>query len=320
MRVLFACVFVWCGQATTDIQIAASTFETFTTAFSLTGSNLKMPLAVVDSVAMSGTLQFDLASKKLKMTSVSSYGMTYNKERNINGKVGRTLNGTFSSVVLVDVANSKVHFNVAKETASVSGQALPGYSGCRTLTIPRQRSQKLSMYLTTARLTSAVAMANAMLNMMPHTTADGMATFTNPHGTIAIKTTGVPVAVNLTDGTGRAGLIFSRWGSSSGDMSAPTCTPSELDEEFAGGLFGVRDMVGLLEVHPVIAEAISDASEAVLDVSEILYGPRQDDDSGFWTLVTVFCISGISGAALVLAFAKISARRNCQSSPLLAEV
>lgn len=220
------------------------------------------------------------------------------------------INTTMSQVVLVDVANSKIHGDV-NESNIADGRQLAGHTICKTKAFPSQYTQMASMYLTSAQLSRAVMMANAMLNMMPHTTYTGVTSFLKESGTESLgiyinDTTGVPLELYWSKGDQLAELFFNSWESSSGDLSAPTCTPSELDEEFAEGLLGRTDMVGLLEVHPAI--------------SEMLYGPGRDDDSGFRTLATVFCISGISGAALVLAFAKVSARRNYKSSPLLVAV
>jgi len=309
MRVLIAGIVAWCGQATNDINIVASTFESFSTDFTLHGSNLHQPGGNdLDLLSMSGTLQFDMTSKKLKLTSTTSADATL-------AHGGGTANASVASVVLLDLGNSKAYLY---ETGSAKMNGVPvqgAKSICKTKTIPAQKVQMINRYLTTSQLTRGVAMANSILNMMPHTTADGVATFTKAQGTgvmtVAIKTTGVPVSVSATQGTESVSLSFSGWQSSTGDMSAPICTPSELDEEFTEGVIGVTDVARLLEVHPVIDGAMS-------DVSEMLYGP--DDNSGFWTLVTVFCISGMAGASLVLAFVKISARKNYQSSPLLAEV
>lgn len=314
MRVLIASLVAWCGQATNDINIVASTYEAFSTDFTLTGSNLHTPSgpaagSSLDSLSTTGKLQFDMTSKKLKLTATTSADVTLAHGRG-------TVNGSVASVLLVDVGNSKVYL-YESGSANMSGVPIPGLKTiCKTKTIPAQKVQMINMYLTTSRLTGAVAMANSILNMMPHTTADGVATFTKAQGTevttVAIKTSGVPVSISATQGTESVSLSFSGWESSTGDMSAPTCTPSELDEEFVEGVIGVTDIARLLEVHPVIEDTMS-------DVSEMLYGP-EDDNSGFWTLATVFCISGMAGASLVLAFVKISARKNYQSSPLLAEV
>jgi len=324
---LFASVLAWCGQATVDIKLSASTFESFSTAFTFRGENLNMPGAApmvnayevqnVDLVKSSGTLQFDLASKKLKVTAVTS--------ADVSLRNGTLVNSTISSVVLVDVANSKLYVDHHGRWDIPGWTSNCPYTMCKTVAIPIWKTQKLSTYLTTARLTSTVAMAQAMLKspQLSHSTNNGVTSFLRKpkRGEVSLgfslnDTAGVPSELHFSAAadppyskTLLAELFFDNWVSLSGDMSAPTCTPTKLDEEFDEGLLGLADMVRFLEVHPTIS-----------DVSEILYGPRQDDDSGFWTLATVFCICGMSGAALVLAFAKISARRNYKSSSLLAEV
>jgi len=308
MRVLFAGFVAWCGQATTDIKLSASTFESFSTAFTFNGDYLSMGLhRTLDSVKASGTLQFDMKSKKIKATAVMSADIT-----DRDGTKVTKFNSTISQIVLIDAANLKIHGYVNKSAGMSGGKPVAASTLCQTVAFQSQTTQMAS-YLTSARLSSAVMMANAMLNMMPHSTSKGVTSFLKKSGTESVwiminDTTSVPSELVWSKGEQLAVLVFDSWGSSSGDLSAPACTPgvSELDEEFTEGLLGLTDIVGLLEVHPAI--------------SEMLYGPRQDDDFGFCTLVTVFCMSGISGAALVLAFAKLSARRNYKSSPLLAAV
>jgi len=325
--------------------------------------NLQMPKTgppppfngvLIDSFTMSGKLQFDMASKKIKITSVSDldfvgdegFAVMQDKGPAIDGASTLPLslslgdiNVTLSSMVVVDLANSKVYAN-ENMSSSGKGRTPLKRSECGAFAIPSAKSQEVSKYLTTASFSRGAMMANMVLNMMAHTTADGFATFSTAQNTkssyweipgtksasLVIKTNGVPVSVSITKGKGTAVLAFSEWESSSGDMTAPvttgTCAIGSMaaHEDSDLGFLGLSGVGELLKVHPLMAEAMSDVSEAISDASEMLYGPRPDDDSSFWTLASVFFISGISGAALVLAFAKMISTRRNYSAPLLADV
>jgi len=319
MRVLFASACVWFVQAATDISIVGSTVEAFSTNFVFSAKNMPVHAlptgfvgfqnglaqltTVADQVQIEGLLQFDYDTKQLKVTARSTMGATTAS--------GSAINASASAVVLVDVVNAKVSIS---ETGSATRLLWPDGTTapkskhyCETKAMPTWRAQRLTAWLNNINLKKF----SMKLNTFPHTTAGGIATFSTPVATVSIKTTGVPVSVvwskKVTVG-GSASLTFSNWVSSSGDMTGPSCTSSEMDEEFIGGILGSSDVVDLLEVPGVFA-----------GLSEMLAETGGDDDS-FWTMASVFFIAGISGAALVLAFAKVSMRKNGQYSPLLDEV
>lgn len=321
MRVLFASACVWLVQAANDISIVGSTVEAFSTNFVFSAKNMPVHLlqtgfagfkndlaqltTIVDQIWIDGLLQFDYATKKLKVTARTTVDLA-----SATAASGSAVNASASAVVLVDVVNAKVSIS---ETGSATMLWPDGTNApkskhyCETKAIPTWRAQGLTRWLNNINLKKF----STKLNTFPHTTAGGIATFSTPVATVSMKTTGVPVSVvwskKVTVG-GSASLTFSNWVSSSGDMTGPSCTSSEMDEEFIGGILGSSDLVDLLEVPGGFA-----------GLSEMLAEPRGDDDS-FWMMASVFFIAGISGAALVLALVKVSTRKNGQYSPLLDEV
>merc|ERR1712209_220099 len=101
------------------------------------------------------------------------------------------------------------------------------FDECISKSLPnKQSSAMVSMYMSKQMLAQMVMMANMQINAIPHTTADGVATFTKTMGgdsvTFKVKTDGTPVSMSLSSvsasikGHVHVSLTFSNWITSSG--------------------------------------------------------------------------------------------------------
>jgi len=126
-----------------------------------------------------------------------------------------------------------------------------------------------------------------------------------------MKTDGTPVSVSVTSpGRGHFSLTFSNWATSSGDMTAPTCTSTEVDE-LGWNFVGLAEVTNFVRDHPFVREAAD-------ETTDMLVGSG-DDSSDFSTLAAIFFVAGMTGAAVVMVMSKISAKKN-KASLLLDEV
>jgi hypothetical protein len=315
MKLLLANLF-WLGRAANDLTLSATTFEAFSTDFAITGSAKQVPMPsgspmkgkfTLDDLSVSGKLQFDVTSKKLKITAT-----TFKADATIS-TMG-AVNETSSFVSLIDFS---AWTQSSKVKASVTMMGMPKtYNKCISSQALGDKAQAaaVSLYMSKVYISKAVMMGNMYINVFPHTTADGVATFTKSKGsstgTFKIKTDGTPVSVSLTNSAkGHFGLTFSNWTTSSGDMSAPTCTSSEA-EEFDWNLVGFAEMTNFVQDHSVFHEATETATEMLAGL--------EDDNSDFSTLATVFFVAVVAGAVVVMFVSKFSTKKN-KASPLLDE-
>jgi hypothetical protein len=309
------------GRAANDIAISASTFEAFSTDFVVTAHAKNVPMPPqgqgvattfnLDLLTMSGKMQFDVTAKKLKITSTLKSDATI-------GAMG-AVNETASFTSLVDFAawTESVH---AKGSYTLMGmpktydKCIPSYP------LPdKKASAAVSMYMNKQMLAGMAAMGSMKINMLPHTTADGVATFTKtanePGGTdtftIKIKTDGTPVSVAVSNSAhGSFSLTFSNWKQSSGDLTAPACTSTE-DDVFDWNFVGLAEVTNFVREHPFVRDAADETTEMLVGMG--------DDNSDFSTLAAIFFVAGVAGAAVVMVMSKISAKKN-KVSLLLDEV
>jgi hypothetical protein len=329
MKLLLANLF-WLGRAANDIAFSATKFEAFSTDFAITGNtsgvpkrttgNLSPMIGAIKTLDMSvsGKLQFDVASKKLKITAT-----TFKASATLStmGAVSETS----SFVSVIDFSAWSASYKV-KASVTMMGQTHKTNNCSSSISLPDESvAAVVSLYMSKVYISQYVTMGNMYINTFPHTTADGVATFTKSQrtfndvktATVKIKTDGTPVSL-LFDNTfsnntekGRYSVTFSDWTKSSGDMSAPTCTSSEDAAEFDWNLLGVAEMKNFVQDHPVFREVTETATEMLAGL--------ENDNSDFSTLATVFLVAGVAGAAIVLVVSKFSLKKN-KASPLLDEV
>jgi len=261
----------------------------------------------VDGFTMSGKMQFDVAAKKLKITAAAKCNSSMSAMGTVNETASVTSLVDFGAwTATVDAKGSFTKNGVTQTTDKcVPSMSLPN----------KQSSAVVSMYMSKQMLTQMAMMANMQINAIPHTTADGVATFSkSQYGdsvTFKMKTDGTPVSVSVTSpGRGHFSLTFSNWATSSGDMTAPTCTSTEVDE-LGWNFVGLAEVTNFVRDHPFVREAAD-------ETTDMLVGSG-DDSSDFSTLAAIFFVAGMTGAAVVMVMSKISAKKN-KASLLLDEV